>query len=253
MIEVKLGPILSLANSIATIKHVVAGGADNFTPTQSFVGEFEKLENDLSLIGLNMTVRQVNRFIAIVKRSNGGPLDRNGVYAMQEIISRLQDELVDIKVLTVDKRFAGYFGQLSPFGSNVSDTFPEALDDAEAAASCIAVGQGTASVMHLMRVIEVGLKKLASLLDISYAPSWESYLSQISKNIALKHDHKDAQWKIDEPFFRDVNGDLIAIKQSFRNPTMHVVRKFSSEEAEEIFIATNRFMNRICQKIQQTI
>ena len=49
-----------------------------------------------------------------------------------------------------------------------------------------------------MRVMEAGLKALAKLLDIPYAPSWESYLKQINDKIAAKHKDKTPEWKADE-------------------------------------------------------
>ena len=79
-------------------------------------------------------------------------------------------------------------------------------------------------------------------------PSWESYLSQIQKNIGTKHKDKSAEWKNVEKFYEAVSGDLLTVKQAWRNPTMHVRRKFSTEEAEEIFRAVRRFMRRLATK-----
>jgi len=101
----------------------------------------------------------------------------------------------------------------------------------------------------MMRVLEDGLKGLAKLLKIPYAPSWESYLQQIQTKIAAKRKTKGVQWKRDEPFFRDISGDLMSIKQAWRNPTMHIVRKYSQDEAEELLRAIRTFMQRLAEKL----
>ena len=91
----------------------------------------------------------------------------------------------------------------------------------------------------------IGTKVMAKALDIPYAPSWESYLKQIATNIGAERRRKTKKWLRDEKFYRDLSGDLLTVKQVWRNPTMHVDRKYSVEEAEQIFAAANAFMNRI--------
>ncbi len=105
--------------------------------------------------------------------------------------------------------------------------------------------------MHLMRVMELGLKALAKALKIPYAPSWESYLSQIQTKIGAKRKTKGVKWKRDERFFRDLSGDLISVKQAWRNPTMHIDRRYSKEEAEEIFKAVKSFMCKLVARMDE--
>jgi hypothetical protein len=131
------------------------------------------------------------------------------------------------------------------FGKGVNDRFPLAIDDIEEAGKCLALGRGTACVLHTMRVLESGLKVIAKALDIPYAPSWESYLKQIATNIGTERKRKTKKWLRDEKFYRDLSGDLLTVKQVWRNPTMHVDRKYSVEEAEQIFAAANALMNRL--------
>ncbi len=98
--------------------------------------------------------------------------------------------------------------------------------------------------------MEAGLKALAKELGISYAPSWESYLTQIHNQIGQPRKSKSAKWKRDESFFRDLSGDFMTVKQAWRNPTMHIVRRHSTEEAEEIFRAVKRFMKHLEPRIK---
>jgi hypothetical protein len=174
---------------------------------------------------------------------NSGPVALAGLIA--EMRTRLVDELAAREFLYIPPERVRFYDDPMLFGKDVNELFPLAIDDIEEAGKCLAVGQGTACVLHTMRVLEVGLKALAKSLNIPYAPSWESYLKQIADNIAMKHKNKTAKWKKDEKFYRDVSGDLLTVKQVWRNPTMHVDRKYSAEEAEQIFTAANSVMNRI--------
>ena len=151
---------------------------------------------------------------------------------VRDLQSRIEDQLKSRHFLYVDQNLVDYYKRPTLFGQAVNDKFPNAIDDIQDAGSCLAVGQSTACVMHLMRVMEAGLKALARDLKIPYAPSWESYLTQIEKNIAVKRSTKSKAWIKTEKFYRDVSGDLLTIKQAWRNPTMHIDRRYELEEAD---------------------
>jgi hypothetical protein len=102
-----------------------------------------------------------------------------------------------------------------------------------------------------MRIMESGLTALAGALDIPYAPSWESYLRQISSKIGEDHKKKASKWRRDEKFYRDLSGDLLTVKQAWRNPTMHIDRRYSVEEAEQIFVAASHFMQRLAKHFSE--
>jgi hypothetical protein len=61
------------------------------------------------------------------------------------------------------------------------------------------------------------------------------------------------RWKRDEAFFRDIAGDLTVIKIAWRNPTMHIVRHYTNEEAEEVFRAVRTFMRRLATRFVEPI
>ena len=162
----------------------------------------------------------------------------------------LQNELESTWFKFLSDEQAKYYQGPLLFGENVNKKFSPAATDIEEAGKCLALDRGTACVFHLMRVMEVGLKGLAAKLGIPYAPSWESYLGQIDKRITAKHKTKGINWKKDEPFYRDLLGLLIAVKISWRNPTMHVVRRYTPEEAEGVFDAVRAFMQALATKVE---
>lgn len=213
--------------------------------------------SQLGLIGATVSAERV-RDIVKNRHVDAGPgfrrfstIDTNMLKSYTgELIGRLADELKGQVVFVVPVALSRYYtGASCLFGAETFNKFAPAIDDIEGAGKCLALGQGTACVLHLMRVMEVGLKTLAKLLGIPYAPSWESYLNQIAARIGAKHKTKGIKWRKDEPFFRDVSGDLLTVKQAWRNPTMHVVRKYSPDDAEDVFRAVRGFMRRLAAKV----
>jgi hypothetical protein len=154
---------------------------------------------------------QANRILESVKNGEGPKAVASSV---RELKTRLKDELNEREFLYVPPARVKFYKEAMIFGKDVNDRFPMAIDDIEDAGKCLALGQGTACVLHTMRIIEVGLRALGKALNIPYAPSWESYLTQISANIAKKHKNKTAKWKRDEKFYRDLSGDLLTVKQA---------------------------------------
>lgn len=198
------------------------------------------LAEELSLESLPPLIRRMTSRIA-------GPtyLESDAHEDITQLRSRIEDHLSSRLFLFIPtSRVEQYEGE-QLFGGAVNDRFPAAVDDIEDAGRSLALGQGTACVLHLMRVMEVGLKGLAAGLGIPYAPSWESFLTQIQNKIATPRKRKTKQWIKQETFYRDVSGDLMTVKQAFRNPTMHVGRRYSPDEAEEIFRAVRAFMQRL--------
>jgi hypothetical protein len=99
--------------------------------------------------------------------------------------------------------------------------------------------------------MEVGLKALAKSIRIQHAPSWDGYLTKIYSKLEKRPRTRGVRWKRDEKFLREMSGDLIAVKQAWRNPSMHIERRYSKEEAEEIFIAVRTFMRKLAAKLNQ--
>lgn len=167
---------------------------------------------------------------------------------LESLQHRIHDDLKRHYYYPVTEIHAAVYHNEAPWGDDVCTAFPSARMDIKNAGKCIVLGQATAGVFHLMRVMEVGLKVLGRAAEIPYAPSWESYLSQINKKIEASHKDKTNAWKRKELLMKDLCGDLIAIKFAWRNPTMHIVREYSIQEAENVYGAVKTFIERLATK-----
>jgi HEPN domain-containing protein len=198
--------------------------------------------------GLVVSAYLANRLVKLIEKMNPPISRKHFLEQINSIINSIEAELTTITFFRITIEEARYYKDKQLFGAEVEEKFKKAIQDIEEAGKCLALSRSTAAVFHLVRVMEVGLKSLGRALSIPYAPSWESYIKQIGDKIAEKHKLKGIKWKRDEPFFRDILGDLQTIKIAWRNPTMHIVRHYNPEEAEEIFRAVRGFMKRLATR-----
>jgi hypothetical protein len=198
-------------------------------------------------LGLHMARKSIARLQDTLQRSI--PLsDAERLSFIKEIEFRITDEMESALFLYITTDMALFYEKTDLFGPNVRELFPETSYDIEEAGKCLATSRGTACVFHLMRVMEILLRRISKLLGIPYAPSWEAYIKQIADRIKAKHRTKGVQWKRDEPFFTDVLGGLEAIKIAWRNPTMHVRGEYTLEEAEDVFRAVRRLAQHLADR-----
>jgi hypothetical protein len=63
--------------------------------------------------------------------------------------------------------------------NKVSVQFPSAAEDIAESGKCLGCGRSTACVMHLQRVMEVGLAALAKAVGVTQQNDWGKYLKEI--------------------------------------------------------------------------
>jgi hypothetical protein len=168
-----------------------------------------------------------------------------------DIDQRVQDELDGTIFFHIPELYADYVTKPTDGWDEMIEAFPSSIVNIEEASKCLALDRGTACVFHLMRVMESALRVLAKALGILYAPSWESYLTQIDSRVQQKYKKKGIKWKRDEPFFRDASAHLHSVKAAWRNPTMHIVRDYTPEQAEEIYGAVRTFVRHLATQLHE--
>jgi hypothetical protein len=225
------------------------------------------LTNNLHALGLPVSVKEIQKFnrwmnefvkellaIEPLEKQKEAFLKTRDMVStkLEQLGSVIQSELEDRVFVHIPSDQAKYFGRGAAFGEAVNDRFPSTAFDINEAGNCIAFGRPTACVFHLMRVLEVGLKAFSFRWGIPYAPSWESYLKQINKLLAMDWKDKPDDFKQNEVFIRGVAGDILTIKHSWRNPTIHSVSSvYTPEEASKIFDTTMSLMSALAAHLKE--
>ena len=210
---------------------------------QATINSLSHLKNLCSDIpSLNPVIPQIERLEANIGNGIMPILLANNLEQFQH---RIFDELGSHYYYPVTEAYAATYMNEAPFGESVYSYFPSARLDISNAGKCVILGQGTAGVFHLMRVMEIALRVLGRDLDIEYAPSWEAYIRQITKCIAMPYADKRPKWRRKEAFYKEILGDLTSIKVAWRNPTMHISADHSVDHATTIYQAVMGMLNRM--------
>jgi hypothetical protein len=173
--------------------------------------------------------------------------------AMVDIDSRLRDELTLVKlfVLSDQESLALGSGQ-SLLGEFVSDRFPSMLFEIEEAAKCLALGRSTASAFHSMRALEVTIRALAAFLQIPDPTkpaerNWAVVLGAIKAKIDERYPAKSRMPGSEGAKVEALYATLDAIKNPWRNATMHTENVYQPHEANHILQCVNVFVLNLAQ------
>jgi len=140
-----------------------------------------------------------------------------------------------------------------PFGQNVADIFIDASYDICEAGRCLATELDTACVLHLMRVLEIGLQRLADRFNIPFErANWNTIIDQIESAIRrISTDSpRPANWKHEEERYARVAKEFRYIKDSWRNHAMHSRSRYDFDEAKTIYSHTREFMNELASLLK---
>ena len=218
----------------------------------SIEGEFRK-------IGLKITADTV---IELTEELKSTTLNRNlqWLHGQIEAIERLSyKELKNKFFLYIPPERAKFFPtNVNPrvFGEPVDTAFPSAIYDIYESAMCLALARSSASVFHLMRVLEIGLTALGKVFGVSLAhTNWEPAIREIESKI--REMHKEPTWKAlpdckeQQEFYSKAASNFAIFKDAWRNHAMHVRGKYTEDESEMIFLGVKSFMQKLAERLRE--
>jgi hypothetical protein len=213
---------------------------------------------ELKKVGAKLSLMTAER---LLKKLNGKQLNYR---TLNEILvsldERVRDELSLVKLYVIEATKSSYFEPVKPhFGDEVEQNFPTAVFEIEEAGRCFALSRHTASVFHLMRTMEVGIRAVARCLSIpdplkAADKNWGSILRDVKLGLEERGGNTPAKtWanSTDKQFFEMAFASLDAVRSGWRNSTMHVESKYTDEEAEHIFGAVKGFMRKLASRMDE--
>ncbi len=175
---------------------------------------------------------------------------------LPEAMNRIEDECKRHLLMQIEPDYGKYFSNPQFFdpqdsaAKKVSVQFSSAGEDIAEAGKCLACGRSTACVMHLSRVLEVGLTTLANEVGVLRQNDWGGYLRGIDEELQRRFTTSGARTP-DEQFYAECYAMFDSVRRAWRNPTMHVEKTYTSERAEEILVAVRSFMRHLSTKLQE--
>jgi len=159
-------------------------------------------------------------------------------------IYELQNRLV---FMVPSDRARHYDTEGTILGEEVTEEWPDLFDDADEAGKCFATGRYTASVFHLMRIMEFGLYQLGKSLNIAISKNWQQAITDIEKEIKFWNAYPSPGWKTIEPLYAESATHYRWVKDAWRNHTMHIRKIYGLEKAKLILDNVSDFMRDLLQ------
>lgn len=121
------------------------------------------------------------------------------------------------------------------------------------AAKCFTFGEFTAAAFHLMRITEAGVFALARGIGnpIDETKNWGKFFKQFDQQSAVDPRNRTGKWKLYSSFLDDAGANLRAVKNAWRNPTMHLEKQYDEEQSEQLMRAVPAFMKHLASHLNE--
>ena len=215
--------------------------------------EFDALAEDLRKMELDASLISLERVKIVYRRSLAQDQGVNPIPLLDEFIGRVIDELQDRLFLSFEPSKAHFYSDAALFGNEVENAFPSASPEIIEAGKCFALDRWSATVFHLMRTLEVGIRCLAAVFHVdAFNNNWQNVLEQIQKNVnAMNSVSHGADWKADRQFYSEAVSHFLILKNAWRNYTMHLHERYDEERATIIFDSVRAFMRQLAKKLKE--
>jgi hypothetical protein len=177
---------------------------------------------------------------------------------LRDVNTRLSDELGTRVFVSMSVHEVNYYSpKESLFGPEFEERFRSVgVFELSEAAKCLAIGRSTAAVFHLMRLMEIGIGAVARCLSIPdpikpVERNWGQILKCIDEGIKRRWPTSSDKMGGDGALFEALYASLDAVKNPWRNATMHVENKYTTDEAEHIFVAVKGFMKKVASRCDE--
>ena len=255
MLEIDATALLAATTNLARLHQIFSGiseGRDEIlipTTVVLMTTPLESFETQAELLGANLAVVASRRLRERLTQQPCSLTVGAATHALTEVESRFADHLIEIKMFAINPQesiFLQNADDLIEIGG-FSVAFPSAAFEVEEAAKCIALGRFTASVFHSMRLLEIAIKALSKRLNIDdptkpAEKNWAIILKKIKDRIDQLWPPASRMPASEGAAFEAMYSHLDAVRNPWRNATMHVETIYAPHEALHILRCSAYFV-----------
>jgi hypothetical protein len=172
---------------------------------------------------------------------------------IDELKLDLQAELQFSMFVAIGETKTAYFQQNEPlFGTEVADIFPDASRDIFAAGRSYAFELWTATVFHLMRVLEHGLRPMAKRFDVPFTvDSWHKVVKGIEDGLTDLRNKPGLsdQERNEITYYSDAAAQFRHFKDAWRNHVSHSREHYDEADAEKVMTHVREFMQHLAKPV----
>jgi hypothetical protein len=215
------------------------------------------LNQSLDALGAQISRMAVDECLSSLAGAEKPSLDElKGKF--DEIGRTIRRELSQRRLLVIASADQDLYQPAKPlFGSDFAAKFPtHGAFELDEAAKCLALGRPTAAAFHLMRLLEIGIRTMHLCLGGSGAltggdRNWGSMLKAMRTSIDTKWPTVASKSHGDGQIFDSLYASFDAVRNPWRNSTMHVELKYTDDEARHIFGAVRGFVIKIAARMDE--
>jgi hypothetical protein len=262
MIELKIKPFLDAQDVLVNCSALLHAGHGNRFPQgvdtkwrAGLIGQFLPLMEQLRGDEFALCRRAAERLIETL-RTNDDPTQIVG--HVDDLRRRLLDQAEAMESLWLSPTERDRYAPRAPlFGAAFETKYVSGgIFELDEAAKCLALGRSTAAVFHLMRLMEIAVRSVARCLQIPdpiqpAQRNWGAVLKSVRDAIDAKWSTTPARTNGDGEFFDALYASLDAVKNPWRNSTMHPANKYTTEEAEHIYAAVRGFVMKLADRCDE--
>jgi hypothetical protein len=219
---------------------------------EDMVWRFGVINSSAQRLHANLTCVSISRVLSAL--NNESDISWKEIeQVLSDIRSRLNDELGQINLFVIEPALVRYLKNGADLtGPLVCDRLPSVIFEIEEACKCLVMGRPTASAFHSMRALEIGIKVLAKYLDVPdpvkpAERNWNFLLRNLKGNLDEKYSSELRLPGSEGAKMESLYATLDAVKNPWRNATMHVDATYQPFEADHILQAVHIFLIRLAE------
>jgi hypothetical protein len=201
-----------------------------------------------SELGMEKTLGRVEHFKGDLNNVSKVPNFHSVNSELMGLQTTYWPELKERNFVFIPMAYLPYFEIDDKFGPEVSKVFTDAIPEIKEAGNCLAAGLSTACVFLLMRVAELGLRKMAGDLGVTFSTpiefkTWGAIIDKIEVELTILRNSPKSQI-IDDKLKRysDLKLNISAFEYLWRNPVMHTRDRYDMDQAKSAFTHVEAFM-----------
>lgn len=243
-----MGAVFGQLSRAATMIEMMGavGMTEDHIADRSVIREaLEGVDTSLAELPLSRVIRsQFERLTQSVAVAGGPEL----AILVRELCNNLEVELSSAWFLMIPADRREYYQQSrAAFGEEVQQNFTEASSDIAAASRCFALDEWTACVFHLMRVLEHGLRKLATTVGLPpeamQHENWKNIIDQVEKKIREMEELPKTPEKIARiQILSEAAIQFRYFKDAWRNHVSHAHATYDNHAGPMVWIHVRAFM-----------
>lgn len=266
MIDLQIGRFVDAFNGVASMAQIFAAnpqqnigldkrGFEEFVKSvQTLVEICERCDLDVVAHWSRLALAEASLFKPDASNKYVLSADISSIFRGH--VQRLKDSIIGQShtrfALILDHKSKELWEPSKPaFGDDFKNKFQSCQYDLEEAGRSLALARSTATVFHLMRVMEAGLNAVHQCLGIQVQlvgndRNWGNILGRIKTEIG----RRGKNWN-EKELFQESYALLDSVKDAWRNATMHIDKKYTADEAHHIFNMIKGFMSKIASRMDE--